>query len=455
MVTRLSKQIARPEDVRELVAQFMTSSSAWDEKLATTVPDAMRVAPNSSSAPTVDEDLSENFLELIIEALQDEIVPVIESYNGRVREAEVEREIAKKALVGLRLAGLKRLAKEYDLKVSGSSEELAERIAKRVGWNEEEIARLIVENADEVSPEQGYSTRIFPIDGDLDFTFIRERLNYVVGRYIRTGVARWFVFRDFEAKKESATISGALETLAAGVNNVMGKAPSLTAKPKIDAVLLSLDDTGLVEVKGGGLTAARGGIAALSTACRVQPLGYLRGIDPAARAPRGEFHSASLFLLSLLEQGFPHAGIDESHVTVARFRVKKESEEPWDAERPVRPRLKAVRLEGDYLFDSSSACRLLAVERRPLTDVTVQVTTRDGEGRIDGRFPMRIAIERDHVAVETSFGYGKQDKSRLLHEAAVQAVRAELSGLPSGSDALADVISQIEARAAATDDEDD
>lgn len=454
MVIRHAKPVVHPEDLQVAVKNLISRTDEWDVLLAEDAPEVPSAdrPDDSDGGIIVDESADEYFIDLMISALQDEIVPAVETSTGNIRESEVQQELVKKALVGLKLQGLKRVARQLEVRVGGSTEQLAERIAKRVGWDESEVARLIVENADDVRPEQGYSTRIFPVELPIDRAYVTERLRYVVGRYIRTAVARWFVFEDFKEDDNSIVMSGALQTLTAGVSNVLGKEPSLTARPNTDSVTLSLADSGLADVRGGTSMSARAAVSALETACRVKTLGYIRGIDASAKAPRGELHSASLFVLDVLATRLPDKGINESQVTVARFRVKKDADLPWDAEQEAKPRLKAVRLEGDYLFDSTAACRLLAAERRPLTDVTIQITTRDEDEKIDGRFPMRIAIERDHVSVETSFGYGNQDKSRDLHDAAVAAVRDELLSGPGSLERLKTVVAQIEARAAQPDD---
>jgi hypothetical protein len=131
------------------------------------------------------------------------------------------------------------------------------------------------------------------------------------------------------------------------------------------------------------------------------------------------------------------------NLTVARFRVKEDNDSPWDAETERRATLRAVRFEGEYLFGSVPACRLLATEQRPLSDFTVQVTTRTEDRTISGSFPMRISIEKDHIGVETSFGNGNHELSSQVHEAAVKAVRAEIADGFGNEDRLDDFTAKI------------
>ena len=112
--------------------------------------------------------------------------------------SEVKREVIKKALVGLKMPILRDIARGRGLSGSGASEDLATRVAASYHWNEEEIARLVLDNeADQATnTERGFESRVFTFRESPTVADIIQRLAYVSGRYIRTGIARWFVFEN-------------------------------------------------------------------------------------------------------------------------------------------------------------------------------------------------------------------------------------------------------------------
>ena len=441
------RDIVRVEDLESELADIFDFTRARAAQIRRST---KLVATSDPRFPDITGELSDRLLA----ALEDEIVPAIETTNGRPRPVEIDHEVIKKALVGLKASGLKAIARNNGLRVTQTVEQLAETIARHYGWNEEEIARLVLANSEEIKPENGFSMRLFPLDGPPDLDYVRERLTYVEGRYIRTGIAKWFVFDQIEDKGDSFELEGSYMSYSASIDNRVVDQPRLSPVPSRSLARVTADDTDLLRVTNATLTVARGAANAFETATRVAPLGRIPFIDPNAPAVKGELHSASLFMLDLLVNRLPALGLGEINMTVARFRVKDVVEPAWDDEEEPRSALRAVRFEGSYLLGNVQACRLLAVDQRPLSDVTIQVRTRSKDRIITGRFPVRIAIEADHVAIDTGYGSGVHELSAQVHANVVQAVLDEIEDGFGNESRLDDFIQKINLRAQADEGDD-
>ena len=445
------RQVRHIEELDDSLAEILAFASKKAEEYGSD--------PNNTVYRSADDNfpvVTQALTERIRVALSEEVIAAVPPDDeGRIRQSEVNREVIKKALIGLRSEALKRIAAEAGIAKTMRIEKLAESVAASVGWNPDEVAQLVLENEEVVRPERGYSTRLFPLRYRPDLAAVRERLNYVDGRYIRTAVAKWFVFKEIVDDGETVELIGAQRTYDATIDDRNLEAPRLVPSASHDAVAkIVISDTDLLQVRNAPLGVARAGVIATAEVSQVEPLYRVPFIDPSAPAVSGELHDASKFILDLLVNRFPAKGINDFNLTVVRFKLKDEEEQGTeDDSAPRRANLKAVRIEGDYLLGSVQACQLLAVDQRPLSDVTIQVRLRDRERIIIGRYPVRISIEKDHIAVETSFGTNVE-ASATVHADITACVVDEINNGFGNEDRLDEFAEKIRLRAHADEGDD-
>jgi hypothetical protein len=229
--------------------------------------------------------------------LEDEIVPAVETADGEIREPELQRELIKKALVGLKMPVLRDIARGLGLSGSGASEELATRVAAAYRWNEEEIARLVLDHQEEpTSTEHGFETRVFTFRDEPALEEIVRKLDYVAGRYIRTGVARWYVFEEAVEGDDAVELRGSYRAYKANVEETLEGEPELTSRSSRYSTRLEIGPRRSFVVHGGGATAARSSAAALRLATGFASVRALRGHQSARHErypPRLPLHARS------------------------------------------------------------------------------------------------------------------------------------------------------------------
>lgn len=443
---RQRRDVRQVEELDDQLAEILAFSRDRAELYRRT---PGRITTRNADYPEVADILTKR----VREQLEDEIIPAVETdSSGRIQTYEVNREIIKKALIGLKVTGLKRIARESGLTTTMGIEKLAESVAHAYGWDEDKIARLVLENEEEIRPDRGYVSRFFPLSAPPAIAATHERLGYVAGRYIRTGVARWFVFSEINSDGEGELeLLGSLRSYSAGIDDRVPDTPRLLATVANDApARLLIDDSSILTVRDATLGVARAAVQATDVTAGIDPLYRIPFIDTAAPTLSGELHDASKFMLDLLVNRLPAEGLGDINLTVARFKLAEDSTEPWDSEAPERrATLRAVRFEGDYLLGSVPACQLLAIEQRPLSDMTFQVVSRNRERIIVGRYPVRISIERDHLAVETSYGAGNKELSAEVHAAVTRCVVDEINDGFGNEDRLEEFTQKILIRAEA------
>lgn len=379
--------------------------------------------------------------------LEDEIVPATAEVPVRaIMDWEYHQELIKKALVGLKLPALRDIARSQQLVATGGREALATEIGRYYHWDDEEIARLILENEEEPPTERGWTDRMFPVRDISRFQYITDRMGYVLNRYIRIGIARWFVFDRVEVQDENLVVAGTVRSYQARVIVDEENNPELNAIPSEHAAtaLVSAEDN-IVRIRNASAADARGLVRAIELAARIEPLGYVPMRGQANGSTVG-FDRTALFMLDLLAHRLPASGLRNLDLTVARFKVGEERDED---EGPARPTLKAVRFEGRYLLDSAPACKLLAEESRALVDVSLRVSSpprADGEA---GRFPVRIANEGDHMLVTTGYGGDHPELFPIVHRALLGAVEDEMKHGFVSVERLQELCNRIRLRAQA------
>jgi hypothetical protein len=324
---------------------------------------------------------------------------------------------------------------------------LATRIAAQYGWNEQEIARLILESAEEPEPERAYSERLFSLVEVPDLNYVAERLSYVLGRYIRIGVARWFVFEELFADDDRVELIGTTRAYGADVMNDES-VPRVVPVPRSDRRVRAVLQSGeaLLSVRGATTPEATAAATALEIATGIERKGYISTHhEGSGFGVALAFAPQSLFMLDLLTARFVQARLMERNLTVAKFHVADSKNEEGE----TRPQLRAVRFEGSHLLDSPPACKLLA-DGRALVDMalTVQLPPRpDGES---GRVPVRVAIEGDHVLVMTGLGL-TPSLAYDVHNTVVYETVSEIRDGVLDPGGLEDYAERIHARAQATE----
>lgn len=400
----------------------------------------------SSSSPEIQQQLEDQ----LRVALEDEIVPAHEIHLGGIDQGEVEREIVKKALVGLKMATLKKIARDRGAPVGGTLEALATRIAGIYEWDQREVARLILANEDEPSIERGHVSRLFPLESRYDVDEVHERLETVVGRYIRIGVARWFLFQEMLGVKDRGVeVHGTFKTYQATVDGIQEVA-ALSALPQDSTVGILLNDSAVLQVNDSSVAPAKAAVLAFGIISGTAAKGYLPLAEADAKPISNTLHASSEFLLDIVHNRLSKTELTDINLTVARFRLRENDQSLSVSER--RPELKAVRFEGEHLLDSVSACRLLAIEGRALVELAFQATVRDENDSARGRFPVRITAEKDHVAVQTGLGAGEHELSRQVHRSVIKSVSEALEFGADNTQRLESLFDRMKSRAESQED---
>lgn len=391
--------------------------------------------------PATQEILNDELRQL----LEDEVVPAYPDTVEVLRD-EIHREVAKKALVGLHVATLKRVAEDHLIDKRGTAEDIAGRIARRYGYDETQIAQLILDNEDEPKPERGHVSRLFPMGQDVSVAKAIDRLRPVVGRLIRTGVARWFEVDELseDGDGEHAMVEGRLRTYKAFVDE-LGERPTLGSSPTEKAVAVVLVN-GRATLMANGADATVSRIATRGVAS-VTELPFATGM-PLGRPNTGRlgtFDERTVMLLDLVYSRLDDIGITDRNLTVARFVTEKGDQQEVRPEEAGEHSLKAVRFEGHHLLDSPQACQLIALHGRGLVDISLWVAASQlaDDGDHAPWFPMRFTLERDHIAVLTGFGRHQHELSLRLHRQLTEQAERALSDGPLDAQGLEELGERI------------
>lgn len=439
--------VLHAEDLDAAVEEALEFARERGEAIRGAHPD--RVYTTREDKPDVTAALGE----ALRAALEDEIVSAVETDEGTgILEWEYEREVIKKALVGLKRVELKNIAREKKLEIQGSTEQLAATIGRAYRWDEEEIARLILSREPEATPERGHMARLVPVADPIDPDFVARRLEYVHHRYVRVGVARWFIFEEISRDNDVVVARGRIRSYQAHVTEEIEN-PTLGATRSEDQIAIRLEGGArLIQMTARNPTAVRSAMKAIEHATGISALGYVPFRQPALEGAAGTFAGESLFLLDVLDNRISEAGFRSRNLTIARFRLSEADELVSGAaleEAPSRPQLKAVRFEGDHILDSVTACHLLAQEARALVDISFTASLFDATQSTREslpRFPLRVGLERDHAVVLTGFGTLAPELSVAAHVALRAAVIAEISDGISDTAKIEDLSDRIRER---------
>ena len=387
----------------------------------------------------------DQFLDEARRALEDEIdLAVPTAGEQQIDQSEVDREVAKKALARLKLPQLRRIAETRNLDPRGKEEEVIDRIVRAYDVDSSEIARLVLTN-EEAREERGVADRVYPIfDDSIDLDVAEERLRLFVGRYIRTGIARWFVFEELEHHAEYAFLHGVFRTYRV---DPVGEDEEFTLNAAATAanVRVRIDRGGrFVVARSGGATEARSGVTAVAKVLGLRLLGALPIETRAHEGHLMHWDHRSVFVVGFLQRELDRDGISIFNLTSAQFET---GEAPSDD--VARPSVRSVKFEGAHLLSSIPACELL-VEGRGLVGISALVRFQPNP---DESFlvPLRLSLERDHLVVLTGFGTNRPELARDVQRIVVQRLIKAL-GEPLKNEAdLENLARRIAGRARATE----
>ena len=363
---------------------------------------------------------ADQFLAEARAALEDEVdIARPADFPDDIEPRERDREIVKKALAGLKLEQLRRIATQEEVDSRGNAEELIERIVDAVNADRAAIARLVLANEDP-TPERGVAHRLFPVLGTrAEADTAERRLGQYARRYIRTGIARWFVFGTPERRSGAVVIDGTYRTYR--VEPIEDDDFfELNSVPDALPVHVRLEDGGMfVETRARGATESRAAAQAIMKVLGLRPW---QGLPIETRAREGHlmrWHPYSVFMASLLQNELNSDGINILNLTSAHFAT---GETGTGAD--LRPTVRSVRFEGAHLLDSKPAAELL-IEGRALVGISLLVRYAPNP---DESFvlPIQISLERDYVTILTGFGTERHEVANALQRELVKRVKAAL-----------------------------
>lgn len=372
-----------------------------------------------------------------------------------IEEREREREIGKRALAHLKLAQLRRIAEDQGLLSEGDLDDVSDRIVRAFNADRGEIAQLVVRYEQEPPPERRFTTRIFYLsDAIADPSTKAERAKLFAGRYMRTGIARWFVIESVDSSPQRLKLSGTFrfyrasateepeedgehEGEDAGVNRF-----DLVSEGASAPVTLSVAvGQASVQVEARGVAESRAAMQAIERAIGVK---WQRRLPVPSRAHEGDlmqWDPRSVFMVDLLSSRFRAPGIEISNLVTAGFQTDRGPVKGEEA----KPRVKTVRFQGQHLLDSRPACELL-VRGEALVELGMTVQFQiDAEHR--SSFPLVIRLERDHATIMTGFGVHPPTVARMLQNALTAGITKALNDGPADEAALKVLATQIKKRA--------
>lgn len=435
--------VVRAEDLDARLRELLKAAAeaGREAERAAQESDRRLVARRLESKP----DLADQLLNSLREALEDEVLVAKQTAGEAViEEREREREIAKRALAHIKLPRLREIADDLGLPRSGDLEEVADRIVRAYRADEEQIARLILEYETEPPPERRITTRIFGLLGppeDLDRT--ADRVARFAGRYIRVGIAKWFVIDRVERSKRSLLVTGAYRAYRADADREENERYRLRAEAHgASALLRIMQQQPFVRVDAKEEGESRGALTAFLHASNLKKT---QGLPLSSRPSGGElfsFDPRSIYLLDLLRNAFRSQEIEIFNLTAAGFET---GEEVSAEEEPRRPRVQSVRLQGQHLLDSRPACELLAAGQA-LVNLSLLARFRLSAEQ-DVLLPVTVRLERDHAVVFTGFGAPGPDVATALQQEVLRGLEATLRDGVLDWEALERLAAQIRQRA--------
>lgn len=360
------------------------------------------------------------FLAAARQALEDEVDiarPAV--FDEDIEPSEAEREILKKALARLKLEQLRQIVESRGADPRGNEEEVIERLIAVLSADRQAIARLILEH-EEPTPERGLANRLFPVFGTrIDADVALRRLEQYARRYIRTGIARWFVFGSPERRGDAAVLDGAFRTYRVEPfeeDNFF----EIFSSPEALPVTIRLEDRSIyIDTRAKGVTESR---AAAQAVMKLLGLSPSPGLPIETHPREGQllrWDTRSVFMVSFLLNELNSEGIETLNLTSAHFETGEASRGT-----DLRPVVRSVRFEGAHLLDSKPASELL-IEGRALVSIAllVRFTPMAGESFV---LPIQLSLDKDHVTVLTGFGAERHEVANQLQRELLRRMKGAL-----------------------------
>lgn len=387
----------------------------------------------------------ERALEQLKEALEDEVVLARTAQGAAViEEREEHREIAKRALVHIKLPVLRQIAENMGLPASGTLDEVADRIVRAYKMDERAIAELVVTYEAEPPPERRFTTRIFHLsDEPPDVGALAARIELFTNRYIRTGIARWFVIEKV-ALDPLLTMRGTFRFYRADAEEEEEQYRLRADRDSATASLTLQPTRKMTEVEAKAEGESRAIMAAFE---RASNLRWRDSLPLAATLPEGPLFAwdpRSAFLVDLLNTRFGRNDVEIFNLNVAGFQTRRERASA-DTE-STRPAVRAVRFQGQHLLDSRTACELI-IGGQGLVELGMLVRFRPSADE-NHLLPLTLRLERDHALVATGFGANPPQAARMLHRVVLGGVERAFGAGFLDESRLRLVASQIAQRAA-------
>ncbi len=431
-------RVVRSEDLEARLRDLVGEAMAAGREASAAATAAGQTARRYANKPGGEEEL----LNGLRQALEDEVeVAAPAAGESAIDESEVDREIAKRALMHLKLPTLREIAESMDLPRSGNLEEVIDRIARELRSDPYEIARLIVKYETEPAPERRFASRIFNVREPLeDPEQLSQRIDYLANRYIRTGIARWVVFEDVRATPVLLSIDGTFRSYRADAER-FDDDYRLRADPhSAPASLRMFKGEKSVEIRAKGELESKAFVLALQRASSFKWEKRLPISQSLADGELWGWHPWSIFLVDLLNARFRSSNVEIFDMFTAGFRTAKEASGHEDD----RPAVRSVRFQGRHLLDSLVACDLI-VSGQALAELGMTVRYRhESETYL---LPLTIKLAEDHATVLTSFGLHDPAIAGSLHREIVQGLRKSLRNGLANEGALIQLAVQIRERA--------
>lgn len=388
----------RVEEIDEILERFRVEMSGVADELA----QATALEDEDQDDDRV-PDLSDRADAALRAWLEDETLALVEPEGPSGIDAhELNQELLKKALAGLKGDALRDIANRKKAVPERKLDELTRQVARLYDWDPEKIAQLVLDYTEEPhETEGGLSTRIYTLADPADVTYMANRLDYVDGRYYRTDIAKWFIFDDYKVQGPVLRVNGTLQSWKASVDP--SSEDKVTSDRDVAASSLVVRDGAttarVVDAKTHAV--AKSMLAAFKVATLAEPLAYVPNAGTDAPVVASKLHPNTTFLLDIVTHRLRGPLFREKNAVLARFKYSNRAGVPKVSSK--KPSLSAVRFEGENLLDSPGTCSLMWTEGRPLVDVTVSVaaTVSETDNTIRARVPVRIVLEKDAVLVST------------------------------------------------------
>jgi hypothetical protein len=435
--------LVRSEDFRKRLEELVQEGRDAGRRAETEAIRAGAEALRLPDAPDLEQPLLDS-LQAVMEA--EVIVAKPAAGEAVIERNEQDREISKRALMHIRLPQLRVIAEGLGGRRGGGLEDVLERIVRAYGSDQEKIARLVVEYEAEPPPERRWTTRLFHLTAsEPDLTSTATRAELFTRRYMRTGVARWFVIDDLDWSWQRLSMSGTFRYYKADATQeddeyrLVANAADAPARLRLEA------DQTSVEVDARGPTESRAIMAAFqhATGLRWRKEPPFPGHFAAGELLRWDVRS--VFFLDLLSARFRSDAIEIFDLRSAGFQAAT-GPELSSQDDDQSPAIKSIRLEGRYLFDSKAACEQL-VAGQALIELGLVIRFRPSAEQ-DVLIAVTIRQERDHTTVMTAYGVVDPAVARQLHLLLIEGVRQTFERGLRDSSALERVAAEIRKRAA-------